>query len=174
MMTKKSQAYIAIDKHSHAIANGIIVCIDPSIGSTSSMPGYAVYKAGILQDAGIFTINPKESIPERLTMLSHYVRKLYKLWNPDILVFEEIPAQRYGGGNAVAHASLLKSVGVILSISGPDGYVGMLPISWKKLVRESYLKGDMEDAIEIGWIAIEHARQIEEEKAHKKEAAKAG
>jgi hypothetical protein len=92
------------------------------------------------------------------------VRKLYKEWDPDVLVYEDIPSQRQGGGNANAHASLLKAVGAILSVSGPDYYVGLMPVSWKRMVREDYVKSDIRDAIEMGWIAIAVARRIADEK----------
>lgn len=102
-------------------------------------------------------------------MLANGIRKLYRDFDPDVLVYEEIPAQRYGGGgNANAHASLLKALGVILSVPGPDGYVGIYPISWRKLVRETYVKGDEADAVEIGWIVIELAREIRDKKKRDK------
>jgi hypothetical protein len=63
-------------------------------------------------------------------------------------------------GNANAHASLLKALGAILSVPGPDGYVGIMPVSWKKMIRNTYEKGDEADAVEIGYIVIECAAQI--------------
>lgn len=168
MLTKKSQAYTQIQNNLNRLINGIVVCIDPSIGSSSSMPGYAVYIAGELQSSGILPIDPTGSVPMRLQKLAYHMRRLYAEWDPDTLVYEEIPAQRYGGGNANAHASLLKAVGVILSISGPSGYVGLLPLSWKRMIRDTYVKGDREDAEEIGYIAIQQAKRISEEDPPKK------
>lgn len=162
MLGNKTQAYANIQKNIYKLLNGIVVCIDPSIGSTSSMPGYAVYIAGELRTSGTLVIDPTGSIPERLQKLAYEMRKLYKEWDPDILVYEDIPPTGHGR-DAVAHASLLKAVGVVVSISGPSGYVGLLPISWKKMIRASYVKGDREDAIEIGYIALAEARRISEE-----------
>lgn len=93
----------------------------------------------------------------------HGIRKLYRVWEPDVLVYEEIPPTRHGGGNAESHASLLKAVGAILSVSGPDYYVGIHPLSWKRMVRSTYSKGDENDAKEIGWITIEEAKRLKEE-----------
>lgn len=169
MLSKTSKAYEEISAARLALVEGVVVAIDPSIGSTSSMPGWAVYTHGSLRCSGTFDMNPGETIPQRLTKLHHYVRQLYKDWDPDVLVYEQIPALRQGGGNANAHASLLKALGVILSVSGPDHYVGIYPISWKKLVRETYAKGDREDAEEIGWICIEEARKIIQEEGRKKD-----
>lgn len=128
------------------------------------MPGYAVYRAGNLVESGVFDMDPDAEIHIRLQRLSHLIRKLYANWNPDTLVYEDIPAQHYGGkGHAGSHASLVKAVGAILSVSGPHTYVGIMPISWKKMTRSTYVKGDREDAEEIGWIAIQEAYRIREE-----------
>lgn len=167
MLSKTSKAYEAISSARLALTEGIVVAIDPSIGSSSSLPGWAVYKQGMLVTSGLIEINRNGSVPARLQELAYFIRKLYEIWDPDCLVYEDIPAQRYGGGNANAHSSLLKSVGVVLSVSGPDYYVGLLPISWKRLVREEYVKGDEEDAREIGWIAIQEAKRIIEEEGRK-------
>lgn len=168
MLSKTSQAYQALEKCHFYVINGIVISIDPSIGSTSSMPGYAVYKQGVLQESGVLKIDRSGSVAQRLQELSHRVRKLYSTWNPDVLVYEEIPSQRYGGGNANAHASLLKAVGVILSISGPEGYVGLTPQSWKKMTRPEYTKSDENDAKELGYIAILEAARISQEVTKKK------
>lgn len=163
MLTRTSKAYSQIVKCSYPLQEGVILSIDPSIGSTSSQPGWAVYTAGKLQCSGTLEINPEGTQWQRLQRLRTHMYGLMQFYTPDVLVYEDIPAQRHGGGNAEAHASLLKAVGVILSISGPDHYVGLLPVSWKKMVRESYFKGDEQDAIEIGWIAIQEAKRISEE-----------
>jgi hypothetical protein len=35
-----------------------------------------------------------------------------------------------------------------------------MPVSWKKMIRNTYEKGDEADAVEIGYIVIECAAQI--------------
>lgn len=162
MISTKSDCYASTKAHQHGILNGVVCSIDPSVGSTSSQPGWAIYRQTKLIDSGTFYIPAHLSTPERLRRLANEMRKLYKTYCPDILVYEEIPSLRQGGGNANAHASLLKAVGVILSVPGVNGYVGIYPVSWKKMVRDSYVKGDEEDAVEIGWIVIELAKQIQE------------
>ncbi len=159
MLGKDSKAYGQIQSCIQPLLQGVVVCIDPSIGSTSSMPGYAVYIKGELKDSGIFTIDPTGTVWQRLHVLAYSLRKLYQKWDPDVLVFEDILPQAHGR-DAASHASLLKAVGAILSVSGPDHYVGLLPISWKKMTRDTYVKGDEADAIEIGYIALEEARRI--------------
>jgi len=159
-LTKTSKAYRDIEDNLQGILDGVIISIDPSIGSSSSMPGWAVYRAGQYVTSGTFDIPVHKSIPDRLRMLANHVRRLYNEHPADVLVYEDIPAQRYGMGNAVAHASLLKALGAILSVPGPDGYVGIMPVSWKKGVRDTYQKGDESDAVEIGYVVIEFAAQI--------------
>lgn len=159
-LTKTSKAYGNIEDNLQGILEGLVVSIDPSIGSSSSMPGWAIYRAGQYVSSGIFEIPVHKSLPERLRTLANHIRKLYNEYPPDCLVYEDIPAQRYGMGNAVAHASLLKALGAILSVAGPDGYVGIMPVSWKKMVRDTYNKGDEADAVEIGYVVIECAGQI--------------
>lgn len=169
MLTPSSKAYQDVQRCTKHIAEGIVIAIDPSIGSNSSMPGYAVYVAGELQDAGVFEIDARQSVPTRLQRLAYLLRKLYAEWIPDVLVYEDIPPTRFGGGNAGAHSSLLKAVGVVLSVSGPDHFVGIQPRSWKQIARSSYVKGDQEDAEEMGWVIIEEAKRIDKEEREKKE-----
>jgi hypothetical protein len=76
-----------------------------------------------------------------------------------VLVYEEIPVGG-PGRNISSHVTLLKAVGIILSVSGPDHYVGIYPISWKKLVRPEYVKSDEGDAVEFGYICIQTAKEI--------------
>ena len=159
-ISKNSQAYVQTQQNLQGITRGLVVVVDPSIGSSSSMPGWAVYREGHYVASGIFEINPTKPKPERLRSLGRQLLALYQKYPPDVLVYEEIPAQRHGFGNAEAHASLLKSLGVVLSVPGPAGYVGIAPISWKNQVRESYVKSDENDAVEMGWIIIELAQVI--------------
>jgi hypothetical protein len=161
-ISKTSRVYEETKDNIVLLTKGRVLAVDPSIGSTSSMPGWAFYKAGVLIESGILEINPKGSVWDRLQDLSRLVRRLYKEFEIDILVYEDIPSQRQGGGNANAHASLLKAQGAIMSVPGPRAYVGIMPISWKKMVRDTYIKSDEGDAIEIGWIVIELAKHIEE------------
>ena len=149
-------------KYYKLLLRGTVLAIDPSIGSNSSMPGWAIYSQGNLIDSGIIEIVPKQEVPIRLQILSRKVRQLELMYKPDILVYEDIPSQRHGGGNANAHASLLKALGAILSVEGPAAHIGLHPQTWKRLARDGYTKGDEEDAIEMGWIAIDIAKWFNE------------
>jgi hypothetical protein len=172
MIGKTTKAYAEIEKYSGLVLKGRVLSIDPSIGSTSSMPGWAVYDSGELIDSGIVTIEVSNDIPDRLQQLHFGIRKLMQTWEPDILVYEDIPAQRHGGGNAVAHASLLKATGAILSVPGPIGFIGLHPLTWKRHVRPDYRKSDENDAIAMGYIAVDLSKWMEEEKENKKTKGK--
>ena len=167
MLGTKTHAYIDISKNVKGLIEGQVVCLDPSIGSSSSMPGWSVYRAGELIASGIFQISPNDSVPDRLRMLYNYMRRLYDQYPPDVLVYEEVPAQRHGGGSAGAHASLLKASGVILCVPGPSGHVGLMPVSWKAEARDTYKKSDANDAIELGYVAIQVAIRIRDGKKSK-------
>jgi hypothetical protein len=166
---KTSQVYKEVAENLKGLTEGVVLSIDPSIGSSSSMPGWAVYSESKLIASGTIVLPRMKSIPERLRTLNRAMVKLHAEYQADVLVYEEIPAQRHGMGNAGAHASLLKALGVILSVPGPTGYVGIHPVSWKALVSDQYEKGDEADAREIGRIVIQHAwEQVEELKQEPK------
>lgn len=153
--------YQDVEENRKYVLDGTMLSIDPSCGSTKSMPGYAVYRSGILLDSGIIELPLNRELPERLQRLVYSLRKLYGKWEPDVVVYEDVAPTHFGGGgfsNAAAHSSLLKSIGALLSVSGPHGYIRLKPMVWKKLVRGSYVKGDKEDAEEMGWITAELAR----------------
>lgn len=138
-----------------------MVSVDPSIGSRSSQPGWAVYQEGVLRDSGTFAIDPEESVPLRLQELARLLRNLYAQWHADILCYEQLPSSAQGW-NANGYASLLKALGVILSVKGPRSFVGIHPKTWKRLVRAEYVKSDENDAVEMGYIVIQIAKDLEE------------
>lgn len=157
---KTSGVYIATIPAVKYLLEGVAVCIDPSVGSRSSQPGFAVYKKQVLVESGVFRLPPDKPVFERLRLLATQLRRLYTKYDPDVLIFEDIPSMRHGGGNAAAHASLLKAVGVILSVPGPPFCIGIQPVSWKPNVCAAYIKGDEYDAVEIGRIVVELAGHI--------------
>lgn len=168
MFSKGSAAYNEVRAASFELLNGIALVVDPSIGSESSMPGWAVYERGVLRDSGVIEIDSKESTPHRLQRLNFGIRRLVQIWNPDVMVYEAITDVPFKGYSGRGHAPLLKALGAILSISGPTKHVGILAASWRRLARDTYEKGtvrgeaDQNDAIEIGWVAISQAALISE------------
>lgn len=164
MIREGIKEYVDIRKNLHALLEGVVLCIDPSCGSkgeNGSLPGWAISFKGELVASGTIDLPVEEDLWIRLQSLHHGLRKLVKTYNPDILIYENIAPRRYGGGSAHSHASLLKAVGVTLSVSGPTAVIGLRPTIWTKFKRSTYIKSDEADAIEILWVAIETAREIE-------------
>lgn len=158
---KKTKAYEAIARHAEDLVRGCVLSVDPSIGSGKggSNPGWAVYIRGVLQQSGTLTIKPSKEMPFRLKDLAGHIYDLYDTFSPNILIYEDVPSSGYGR-SAISQASLHKAIGAILSVPGPLGFVGIMPISWTKLTRPGYVKSDENDAIEIGWICIEEAKKV--------------
>lgn len=159
-ISPKSKLYQEVESRRGDLQYSTVLVIDPSIGSASSRPGWAVYIEGKLSAAGtIDTGGSHLALWKRARTLADEVRALCEDFAPTLLVYEDIPAT--SNFNANAQASLLKAVGIILSASTTDDCLGIHPASWKNYVRPSYTKGDKEDAIEIGYVAVELAKRIE-------------
>lgn len=141
-----------------ALVSGTVLAVDPSCGSSSSLPGFAVYSAGELIDSGVIPIDISQDLPGRLRQLHNFICSSMHHLSCDVLVYEDIPPRRYGGGSAHGHASLLKSVGTILGAVDHRHAIGLKPAMWTRHKSVDYVKGDEQDAIEMGRIAIAIAR----------------
>lgn len=158
-ISPKSKLYQEVKKEKDALLVGVALVVDPSIGSSSSSPGWAVYNKGKLTASGtIDTGGSHLPLWQRARKLGEDMRELCQRYHPDILVHEDIPAT--SGFNANAQASLLKAVGIVLACTDTVSVLGVHPASWKSYVRQSYTKGDEEDAIEIGYVIIALAKHI--------------
>lgn len=160
----------------YEIMDGALLAIDPSAGSNSSMPAYAVYHKGELIESGALLLDIKLPLAQRLFILSNDIRDIYAKYSPLVLAYEDIPAQAYGR-NATGHATLLKAVGAVLAATGggtdPNHTVPVAPRVWKRLARPWYTKSDENDAIEIGWVVTELAKQLIEQEQSKQSKKKA-
>lgn len=163
-INKKGKLYQDVTKLYGPLTYGTVLSIDPSIGSSSSLPGWAIYRGGTLVDSGtIHTGGSHLELWQRARRLGDALRTLCGEYKIDVLVYEDIPAT--SGFNQNAISSLLKAVGVVLSSTTSSHVLGIHPASWKNYVRPEYQKGDKEDAIEIGWVAISVAQYIESQLA---------
>lgn len=158
-LTKGTKLYKECRKHMELLEGGTMLCIDPSCGSTGSMPGYAIYKAGKLEDSGIIEIpNVSRDLPYRLQDLLKVLQEDFD--RPDILVTEAIAPRRFGGGGATGHASLLRSTGVVLAAYHDLPVLAIRPQAWRKMPHEGWFKDDEQDAIAFGHCALEVCRRI--------------
>ena len=162
MAKKKSKTFIKVSKLTDPILNGKMLAIDPSTGSASSMPGYALYENAELVESGIFEIDPRR----RNYRFYDIARILREEFPPvDLLAVEYIPAIRYKGGvSQTTVMKLGKAVGAILSAKEWPNIIEVPTASWKWHKPDNYEKTDEWDAITIGLCCINLAREaIEEE-----------
>lgn len=158
-ITRTCLLYKEVRSNLTAILGGRILSVDPSCGSRSSMPGWAYYtEGGKLEGSGILKLDYEKELNYRLHTLLVDLQE----WagDVDVLVYEDIAPRRYGGGGAHGHASLLKSVGVVMSALPVVAAIGVKPTQWKKLASAGYVKSDEADAREMGRIVIDLARHI--------------
>lgn len=157
--TPGTNIYNSVVYNLKLLTEGRILVIDPSIGSLSSMPGYAVYDNGLLLASGVLKIDPKEEMHTRLKEVYRQLRNLSKLHSPDLCIYEDVPVSAHGGRSAIGHASLLKAVGVTMAAVDAREFLALAPSVWKKRVGPEYVKSDEQDAITMGFIAIEMAKE---------------
>lgn len=146
-----------------------LLSIDPSVGSASSMPGWAFYLKGELLASGTIKIGVNLPLERKMQILKYEMDKLYERFSPEVLAYEHItPLFRggngFGGMDANSHVSLCKGLGAILAAGTdvcPKYYVKVRAAVWKKLVSKSHIKGDEADAQEIGRIVIDLAKFIQ-------------
>lgn len=152
----------SVRRHVDQILDGTLVSIDPSCGSSSSDPGYAIYRRGELIESGIIPLNKERELPYRLqelrTALSDKFRRV-----PGVLVVEHIPPRRFGRGSATSHSSLLQAMGVALASTDAEVLLRVRPRDWQRLAAPIWsreTKSDEADAVAIGWAIIRLAREL--------------
>ncbi len=136
-----------------ALVTGTVLSIDPSIGSSSSLPGWAVFQKGKKTASGVLQVPRRGEVWIRLIALGVAISDLIDTHGPiDVMVYEDVR------GRSV-HSSLHKALGAILSRKGPKDYFPFRPVDWTQRASKSYSKSDENDAIEMGQVAIELAKQ---------------
>ncbi len=146
------------------ILYGNMLVIDPSIGSAGkngSLPGYAIFRAGILEDSGVIELPLKKSQHERLFELGRTLRDDFdSVW--DVLVLENVPSMRMGQFNsAKMQVPLHMAVGAIHSSTLANHVVRIQPKQWHEVCAEDYVKSDANDAISMGVCVLKYARHME-------------
>lgn len=161
---KSSQIYAEIQQALPLLLKGNVMSVDPSVGSNSSMPAFAIYQEGELLTSG--TLNIDTSMPNwyKLKQVYRQLRNLSKQYKPDVCVYERVPVSAHGGRSQVSHATLLMASGAVIAAVDARAFVGIMPVTWKKYTDANYQKSDEQDAIYIGLAAIEMARQMSEKK----------
>lgn len=152
MAKYKSKLALEIEQYGEIIQAGEVLAVDPSSGSQGSLPGYALFKAGKLVDAGTIDL-PRGSRPlaNRLFLLRETLEKAFQ--KPDLLAIELISPVMPAKNGAFLHkhaSSLIKAVGAILS-TWDVPTLEVSPMTWHSMTPPEYKKSDVQDACMIGW-----------------------
>lgn len=160
-------------KYRDIILSGRIVCIDPSSASKSSKPGYAIFEAGVLVEAGILDIADKYDLRVRLRLVHEELQQFIEGTN--LVIIEAIPlrpirtkldaaASGKTWMNAKAFSSLTQALGVTKAAFPKEIPQLDLPATlWNRVAREQgwgmsdtgeVIKTDTTDAVRIGMTAI--------------------
>ena len=141
------------------IRDGYLLCIDPSIGSGSSMPGYAIFYGMEFAESGTIYVTPSWPAHIRLQAIAECIRTEFE--TPDVAAVEALPVRAIGRGRSRrGHASLLQAAGAIASALPTPNLIYVDPRIWHSEVGDDYVKGDAEDAEAIGDTIIRLARTL--------------
>ena len=111
---------------SDVIENGEILAIDPSIISSSSVPGWAIGREGKLVDSGtIEGIDHRCTVEERLQFIGSCLRKEFD--NPDLLLIEHV--ENHGGIKGRALTPTVRSTGTFIG-SFECPVISIIPLVW--------------------------------------------
>lgn len=158
---KQSKVDYQVAKCKSALLEGTVLAIDPSSGSASSLPGYALFRCGELIDSGVIDLKVGWELHRRLSQLATTLREDFE--EVDVLVLENIPVTGFGRSSK-AHASLIKAVGAILSSAKYKALVEISPSTWRAYIKRhadeftEYEKSDEWDAIIMGYCILDKAR----------------
>ena len=160
-MNKTSLAYKSIKPIAQLISEGKLLCVDPSSGSRSSLPGFAVYENGHLLESGVIEVDPKLNRSLRLFEIARTIREDFE--EADALIVEYVPAVTFKGGsnlNATSLAALHKGQGAIIGARPFEHLVEIPAGTWRHHKPEGYIKTDEWDAIALGNCALNIAHWI--------------
>lgn len=139
-----------VGQYAETIRRGSLLAIDPSSGSSGSLPAYALFQAGKLVDVGTIEIPRSGQLHNRLFLLREALQREFK--KPDILAVEWISPVMPSKGGQFLHkhaASLIKAVGAILSCWDCPT-LEPSPSTWHAIAPAGYQKSDERDAVMIG------------------------
>ena len=157
----KSKLSQEVSQYADQLLSGYCICIDPSSGSQGSVPGYAIFRGGKLDDAGTIEL-PRGSrvLSNRLFLLQQALRTEFE--QPDLLIVEGVPMVMgsTGGGNFHrGNGALIKAVGATIA-TWDCPILEPTPMAWHALLKgdqkASYVKTDANDAVMLGYCCLTH------------------
>lgn len=151
-MTRRRRGYASFRKKCERaktlVTEGKVLAVDPALGTGESMPGYAVYIKGVLDESGSLFYDA-ETATEGLRALRKFVTEIGPV---DVLVVEELRG-------VMVHPHLHWVVGVLVEAVEAQ-LVLECPIPlWKRLAKEDphYVKSDEADAKKLGETVVKLA-----------------
>lgn len=163
VVNKTTKLYKMVKPIAREILDGRLLAIDPSTGSISSMPGYALFEKGELVESGIIQVRVQDRKNVRLHAIAQTLRTEFP--NVDVLAIENIPPVSYNRKGAMSGWSIVaiqRSIGAIISCFDCE-YIEVAPKLTGKFRPEGQEKSDEMDAIGIGNATLQAARQAAEE-----------
>lgn len=137
---------------------GRMLAVDPSTGSKSSMPGYAIFDKGELVESGIITVDLAGNRSERLYEINRTLREDFT--GPFDVVAVESAGFFIGKMNPASIISLQRAIGAIIAAHPVKCLVEVPSNVWQKHAYKGYIKGDEQDAICIGLCVINTAKEF--------------
>lgn len=146
------------------LEGGLVLCIDPSIGSKRSKPGFALIDKATVIHSGTIEIDSSRPPHRRLHQLQS---ELYAIAPAiDLLIVENIPPFMQGSGGGFRTQSVVAlhwAVGTILAAY--DTELVQVPIqSWRSWVTKNigvidtdYIKSDEKDCLAMAATVFERA-----------------
>lgn len=140
------------------LLTGKLLAIDPSTGSRSSMPGYAVFNKGELIESGIIEVDLAGNRAEKLYEINRTLREEFD--GPFDVVAVESAGYFVNKMSATSVLSLQRAIGAIIAAHPVKCLIEVPSNSWQKYVFPGYVKGDENDAICIGLCVIAIAKEL--------------
>lgn len=163
-VSKTTKLYKNVKPLANLVMTGRMLAVDPSTGSISSMPGYAIFDKGELVESGEINVRVQDRKNVRLYNIAETLRNEFP--DIDILAVENIPPVSYKRKGAMSGWSLValqRAVGAIISCFDCD-YIEVAPTWTNKFRPEELEKTDESDAIGIGLAVISAAEDVINEK----------
>lgn len=148
--SQPSKFYSTVRRFSPLLLKGSLLSIDPATGA-SSLPGYALFKAGKLVDSGVIDVDSTLSVQARLHEINNVLRKEFP--KPDVLSVEMLRGR-------MVNNTLHWAVGATISSWPTRVFLEVPIVVWKAVSKTvpSYTKSDEADAIIMGEAILTRAR----------------
>lgn len=156
-----SKLQLACIKHAHILESGRVLAVDPSSGSSGSMPGFSFFKGATLIESGTFEITLGD-IGRRLWSLTAGLKEAFP--EIDLLIIEDLPPFMQTKGTTFRSkgtVNLHMSVGAIYGACGYAPVIGVPPIAWHADARRlpfEYQKDDENDALMLALAVFNRAK----------------